>query len=311
MNTYLFGDQTIQSAVKFKALACHLGTLGISAFIKVNLRPPKEPMPYDWQHEWKESNDSITLSVALHKDGFLLRFPELCDFILDPDQRIIHIIPHEALDENTIEHLLVDQVLPRFLANEGHLLLHACAVDIQGRTVLFLGKSGWGKSTLAALLHQAGHTLYSDDCVLLQPHDSNWQATATYPSLRLYEDSIESIFIENYSLSPVSEYSDKHRIAMSTEPAQDAPLLHAMYFLSDPETATHHIQITQMQPANTCIELIERSFRLDLGNHKHTRELMQSAAALTKNVPAYRLSYPHDFKNNSRLLAQIIQHVQQ
>ena len=311
MSTYLFGDQTIQSAINFKALACQLSTLSISTFIKVRLLPPQEPMPYDWQHEWKESDDSITLSIAVHKDGFLLRFPELCDFILDPDQRHIHIIPHEALDENTIEHLLVDQVLPRFLANEGHLLLHACAVDIQGRTVLFLGKSGWGKSTLAALLHQAGHTLYSDDCVLLQSHDSNWQATATYPSLRLYEDSIESIFIENYSLSPVSEYSDKNRITMSMEPAQDAPPLHAMYFLSNPETATDRIQITQMQPANTCIELIERSFRLDLGNRKHTRELMQSAAALTKNVPAYRLSYPHDFKNNSRLLAQIIQHVQQ
>ena len=311
MYSYLFGDQTVQTEINFSALACDSSASGESNCIKVELLPPQEPKLHEWLHEWREPDGSVTLSMALDKNNFLLRFPELCDFILDPDQRHIHIIPHEALDENTIEHLLVDQVLPRFLANEGHLLLHACAVDIQGRTVLFLGKSGWGKSTLAALLHQAGHTLYSDDCVLLQSHDSNWQATATYPSLRLYEDSIESIFIENYSLSPVSEYSDKNRITMSMEPAQDAPPLHAMYFLSNPETATDRIQITQMQPANTCIELIERSFRLDLGNRKHTLELMRSAAGLTKNVPAYRLSYPHDFKNNSRLLAQIIQHIQQ
>lgn len=311
MNTYLFGDQTVQSAINFRALACQSSASGVSNYIKVELLAPQEPKLYDWQHEWKGSDDSITLSMTVHKNGFLLRFPELCDFILDPDQRYIHIIPHEALDENTIEHLLVDQVLPRFLAHEGHLLLHACAVDIQGRTVLFLGKSGWGKSTLAALLHQAGHTLYSDDCVLLQSHGSDWQATATYPSLRLYEDSIESIAVNDSSLSPVSEYSDKQRIALSIEPTQAASPLHAMYFLSDPKTATDHIQITQMQPANTCIELIERSFRLDLGNRKHTQELMRSAAALTKNVPAYRLSYPHDFKNNSRLLAQIIQHIQE
>lgn len=311
MNTYLFGDQTVQTEINFSALACDSNASGESNGIKVELLPPQEPKLHDWLHEWREPDGSVTLSMALDKNNFLLRFPELCDFILDPDQRHIYIIPHKVLDENTIEHLLVDQVLPRYLAHEGHLLLHACAVDIQGRIVLFLGKSGWGKSTLAALLHQAGHILYSDDCVQLRSNGSNWHATATYPSLRLYEDSIESIFIENYSLSAVSEYSDKHRIAMTIQSAKHAPPLHAMYFLSNPETATEHIQITQMQPANTCIELIERSFRLDLGNRNHTQELMRSAAALTKVVPAYRLSYRHDFKNNSHLLAQIIQHVQQ
>lgn len=83
-------------------------------------------------------------------------------------------------------------MLPRFLANESQLLLHAC-VNITGRTVLFLGKSGWGKSTLAALFHQNSFKLYSDDCVLLKPDGTSWQAVATYPSLRLYDDSIENV----------------------------------------------------------------------------------------------------------------------
>ncbi len=311
MNTYLFGDQTILSTIEFKALPCQSSASSAVAGINVELRAPLEPKLQNWQHEWKESDDSVTLSMAMLENGYLLRFPDLCDFILDIHRRHIQIIPHEALDENTIEHLLVDQVLPRFLAHEGQLLLHACAVDIEGRTVLFLGKSGWGKSTLAALLHHAGYTLYSDDCVLLQSHNAYWQTLATYPSLRLYEDSIENIFANDSLLSPVSEYSDKQRIALTIASAQAAPPLHAMYFLSDPETASTDIQITKMQPANTCIEIIERSFRLDLGNRVQSKQLMTSAAALTQTIPTYRLSYPHDFQNNSRLLAQLIQHTKQ
>jgi hypothetical protein len=310
LNTYLFGDQILQSTFNFKQLPSQAGTVAVSA-IGVQLLAAHAPENFHWQHEWKDSNDNITLSIALHESGFLLRFPELCDFILDTKQRSITVIPHAALDEHSIEHLLVDQVLPRFLANEGRLLLHACAVNIVGRSALFLGKSGWGKSTLAALFHKAGYTLYSDDCVLLQPHGCSWQMLATYPSLRLFEDSIENILTDDSDLSPVSEYSDKQRLALSIKQTHTAPPLHALYFLSDPETAPDNIQIESMTPGSTCIELIERSFRLDLSNRAQSRQLMTSAAALTQSVPAFRLCYPHAFENNSRLLAQLIRHIQQ
>jgi len=119
----------------------------------------RQPENHDWLHEWKESDNTVTLSIAVHQTGFLLRIPEFCDFILDTTQRSVQVLPHDMLDEHTIEHLLVDQVLPRLLAHEGQLLLHACAVNVDGRTVLFLGKSGWGKSTIAALFHHAGYRL--------------------------------------------------------------------------------------------------------------------------------------------------------
>lgn len=310
MNTYLFGHQVLLSSIHFKELPRLQGAVIFSA-IRIELHAARQPDKQSWLHEWKEADDSVTIGVALHEAGYLLRFPELCDFILDTGQRIIHVVPHDELDAYTIEHLLVDQVLPRFLANENQLLLHACAVNIHGRTVLFLGKSGWGKSTLAALFHQNGFTLYSDDCVLLKPHGQDWQAIATYPSLRLYEDSIESLVTGNSTLSPVSEYSDKQRIALAIDQELAVPAVHAMYFLSDPETVVGDILIENMRPANTCIELIERSFRLDLGNRTQSRQLMTAAAALTQSVPAYRLSYPHDFENNARLLARLLQHVQQ
>jgi hypothetical protein len=112
-------------------------------------------------------------------------------------------------------------------------------------------------------------------------------------------------------LSPVSEYTDKQRVALGIDREQPIPALHAMYFLSNPETVRHGIQISPMSPANTCIELIERSFRLDLGNHEHSKNLMEKAAGLVKSVPAYRLSYRHDYQGNQDLLELITSHIQQ
>lgn len=310
MNTFLFGDQTLISAFNFKELPRLNGAVGFSA-IHVELLEPQMPGIYQWQHEWKEADNTVTLALALHPCGFLIRFPELCDFILDVSQRRVQVLPHEVLDEYTIEHLLVDQILPRLLAHQGQLLLHASAVNIHGRTVLFLGKSGWGKSTLAALFHEAAYPLYSDDCVMLQQRDAKWQVLATYPSLRLYEDSIDSIFSQHSELSPVSEYSDKQRISLAVKPAQIIPPLHALYFLSDPESAPEDIHILPMSAANTCIELIQRSFQLDLSSREHSQKLMTLAAKLTQSVPAYRLSYPHSYQDNHRLLEYLVQHTQQ
>ncbi len=310
MNTFKFGDQTLVSNINFKELPRQSGA-AFSSAIHIELHAPSEPASQHWLHEWKEADDTVTLSIALHHSGFLLRFTELCDFILDTAQRCISVLPHEQLDDHTIEHLLVDQVLPRFLAHEGHLLLHASAINVQGRTVLFLGKSGWGKSTLAALFHQAGNQLYSDDCVQLKHEQTAWFALPTYPSLRLLEDSIENNFPDDYLSSPVSDYSDKQRIALPSKPEIKAPAIHAMYFLSDPKTTYTQTEIGTMRPGAVCIELIERSFRLDLSNRDQSKQLMKIAAELTQSIPAYRLSYPHDFDNNSRLLATLIQHIQQ
>jgi len=84
-----------------------------------------------------------------------------------------------------------------------------------------------------------------------------------------------------------------------------------MTLLPDPESAGESIAIHQMNPAGTCIELIQRSFQLDFANREQSGKLMAHAAALTKSIPAYRLSYPHDFEKNSQLLESLIQHITQ
>ncbi len=55
------------------------------------------------------------------------------------------------------------------LGHRRHLLLHASAVERDGRALLMTGVSGAGKSTLAALLMTRGWRLLGDEFVLIDP----------------------------------------------------------------------------------------------------------------------------------------------
>ncbi|RVT94147.1 HprK-related kinase A [Sphingomonas crocodyli] len=55
------------------------------------------------------------------------------------------------------------------LGERRHLLLHAGAVERNGRVIILTGESGSGKSTLSALLGEHGWRLMSDEFVLIEP----------------------------------------------------------------------------------------------------------------------------------------------
>jgi hypothetical protein len=59
----------------------------------------------------------------------------------------------------------------------GGLLVHAAAVLVNGDAQLFIGQSGSGKSTVAAL--SAGRPVLGDDLILLRPAAGGWTAYGT------------------------------------------------------------------------------------------------------------------------------------
>ena len=263
-----------------------------------------------WQHHWSDPNGNITLSIAPDGDGYRLRFPRLSDFLIDANASHIQAEPAKGLDEATLEHLIVDQLLPRVLAHRGALVTHASSIGMAGRAILFLGHSGWGKSTLASLLHDAGHHLLSDDCALLNITAGAPNIVPTYPSLRLFEDSISQMEGAPPLTSWVNAYSRKQRLNLGPPQLQTiAWPLHAIYLLNNPSTPANGHTITPLPSAQACIALIEHSFRMDLASTRHTRMMLAQAAAVLRQTPVFALSYPRDYIANAALLATLSAHV--
>jgi len=94
--------------------------------------------------------------------------------------------PHYALD-----YPLDELLIQHRLAREGAIEVHGCGVVWKGRTLLFCGRSGAGKSTMARLWrrHALGARLLSDDRVVLRPgrrgvraHGTPWHGDGGFAS---------------------------------------------------------------------------------------------------------------------------------
>ncbi|MDX9982485.1 MAG: hypothetical protein RBU25_20865, partial [Lentisphaeria bacterium] len=107
-------------------------------------------------HDCQLPDGDITLSLARSAFGFLLRFPDRTDFLVSEDGLNIRCRPAADATPDTIEHYYWDQVLPRVMSHQGHVMVHASAVAIDHRAVAFIGETGYGKSTLAAAFGRQG-----------------------------------------------------------------------------------------------------------------------------------------------------------
>lgn len=107
-------------------------------------------------------------------------------------------------------------VLSQLLADSGGLLLHGCAVERDGVTVLFIGRSGSGKTTMARLCRP--DTCFADDGVVVVRQDNQFmvhsspfcQIEETDKSVNGHRGTIQKILLlEKQSFDRVSEL-EKH-----------------------------------------------------------------------------------------------------
>lgn len=269
------------------------------------------PDGLSWLHHWTDG-DEVLLSMAQQNEGYWLRVPGYADFFVRLRPCTVLVFPtHGSLDGLTLEHLLVDQILPRVAAQLGGTLIHASTIRIGERQVLFIGPSGWGKSTLAGLLYSAGHRILSDDCAqLIVAQPGHVRAVPTYPSLRLCVDSLAAIFPSQVGTVPVASYSNKRRIPIPAVEATDVtPQVDALYLLGDPAQNTRRIQITPVTPALSCLTLIRHSFRLDLFDREASALHLQQCGEIADAIPAFQLDYPRDYARQDELVDAVLGHI--
>ena len=308
-----FGAFTVRAPFVLPSLPA--AAEGLQQF-RIDLDWAESGMPGDtvWAHHWVDGDD-VLLSLALREGGYWLRVPGQADFLIHLQPARIQIWPTitPAPDAATLEHLLVDQILPRVLAQLGGSLIHASTVRIGSRHVLFLGPSGWGKSTLAGLLYRAGHRVLSDDCVqLVAVPGGRFHAVPTYPSLRLNADSLAAVFPGQIDTAPVASYSNKRRIPIASSGHIDAlATVDAIYLLGDPaqDGDVDEVRIEPAHPAAVCLALIRHSFRLDLADRDASAAQLRQCGAIASAVPGFELHYPRDHARSDDLLEALFVHL--
>ena len=101
-------------------------------------------------------------------DGYVGRMTGIADFEISADLDRVVVHPVTGGKVEVIPIALPGTVVAFLLSMGGQTVLHGSAVDVDGEALAFVGVSGQGKSTMAALFCAAGAPLVTDDVLPLE-----------------------------------------------------------------------------------------------------------------------------------------------
>ena len=102
-------------------------------------------------------------------------------------EEIVYYEFDEKDDANLLGFWFIHLLLPLYLALEDkYEFLHAGAVEVEGKPILFIAPSMGGKSTMVDYFIRQGHTLVSDDKVPIFIEDGKFMAVGSFPYHRPY-----------------------------------------------------------------------------------------------------------------------------
>jgi len=115
----------------------------------------------------------------------------------------IDVDPAPGIDDALLAFPLLGPVMALLLHRRGLLILHASAVAVGGKSVIFMGDKGAGKSTTAGAMIRAGHCLLTDDVVALDLSDpAKPTILPGFPQLKLAADAADAIRIGHAEVRP-------------------------------------------------------------------------------------------------------------
>jgi hypothetical protein len=227
----------------------------------------------EWFHDWRLGRDLPRVSFGRTDNGYVVRFDSLADFAVSAEGTVVRCPDPGTRSAVSVEHLLLDQVVPLALARQGHLLLHGSAVHVPGfGAIAVLGRSRRGKSTLASALTRHAEII-ADDCVRIDGTPGGFHAVPSYPGLRLWGDA-----------------GAKLRFMQGAIPfrASGSPL-RGIFVLGARAPRGPSAAIRAISATRGFIQLARHQFQLDVADRAALARSFQMITALVAAVPVYRL----------------------
>ncbi len=222
--------------------------------------------------------------AALHWEG-VGRF-----FVRDGKEIVIQ--PAPETQPTVLRTFLLGPVLAILLRQRGLLVLHASAVAVNGQAFLFMGGSGWGKSTLAAALYRQGGRLLSDDVTAIDLTGTEPTVIPGYPQLKLWPDSVAVLGLDPEGLPRLHALSDK-RVYRDPSRLCDRPVpLGGVCVLAQGADS----QIDPLDPQSAIVELIRHSSRVRELHPSTAPTHLAQCAKLASIAPISRLTLPRSFE---------------
>lgn len=238
--------------------------------------------------------DGITWwSICRIGDSYVARFYSVGDFEISAGLDRVTCRPSVGGHPELIPVLLTGAIVALLLTLRGRCVLHASAVEVGGRAIAFIGSSGQGKTTVAALLCAAGAPLVTDDVLPVDFGEGELQSVGVLRAgneLRLRPKARDLLEYFDAGTAERITADERHAIAPTVTASPRLELAAIVVPLPDRERSS--VQCRRMSVADGALWL-GRCARVE-GWRRHA-ELERHFVDVTRilsSVPVFELAIP-------------------
>jgi hypothetical protein len=279
MFSYVAYGLGIHSALPLPELAVH--EIGEDAVVRLG-KVERLPSPLDARGcgFWATAEEACYFME--HAGAFLAR-----------GGREIIVEPAIGVEDRTLRLFILGPALALLLHQRGRLILHASAVEVRGSAVAFMGPSGWGKSTAAAVMHTRGHGLVADDITVIDVGPDGPTVFPGFPQLKLWPEAVVSLGEAPETLPQLHLLYEKRARRITREFSQSPLPLRCIYVLAEGSAPA----IEPLRPQEALRELMHHwygaRFGAELLRPAGLSPFFRQCADLANRATVHRLARPY------------------
>jgi hypothetical protein len=250
-----------------------------------------DPAPPFYVSDDRDASGVPLLVVSRLMDGayYRLHFADGTRVVLDSRAaQIWATVPADATIDDTAAYIL-GPALGFALQLRGVTCLHASCVRMGDCAVAFVGAAGAGKSTLAACFARRGQPILTDDLAPLMETVGGFEIPPAYPRIRLWPDSVASLFGHADALPRITPTWDKRFLGLAGRYRfASSPLpLAAIFILGEREAGAPRIESLSARQA--LIALVRETYSSRLLDRERRAKEFEVLTRLLDRLDVHRL----------------------
>jgi len=250
--------------------------------------------------------DSSGPTWEMAGDQLLLRIPGVARFLLQAGRDII-FEPCDHGRTSDIAIFVTGTVFGILLHQRQQAVLHASAVMVGGKAILFCGASGAGKSTMAAALGNAGYPLLNDDISVIGRDGDVPLTHSDGRQLKLWQEAADALGLTDRLGDPVREGLSKHYVTPRSSIDETLPI-GAVYLLREARPPRQS-GIARLNIADAARAVTANAYRPLLVTAMKQQSLyLQAAMAISKSTGVFLLTRPKEFASISEIVCGLERH---
>lgn len=221
--------------------------------------------------------------------GYRISAPGFGRHIVSGDgRRVLSVLPN--VTPWRWQRLLFAQVLPLAANLQGLEVLHASAVELEGRAYAFVAPSGTGKTTVAAHLIARGASFVTDDVFAVETTDAGTLAHAGAGVASIDPRELRAMSREGRNRLGVVVGRSSFKILVAVDPVPYALPLEGLFFLERDRSATR-VEIEEQGSPDPAL-LLSSAFIPYLDDRQRLLRHLDACARLAATARVFRVRVP-------------------